>query len=254
MRSEDQDNASVVPGQLEFVVTAYNSEDTIEACVRALLAVKRASRVTVINDSSRDRTREILAAIDNERLRVLNVEFRSRAKTSNLGFRNTDAEFVCSVDSDVLFVNDRFEKLLPLLDTYPLLMLTEDSTDTSPRRIGWDQEFAEPRNAFLFSRRHLPRLQFSELYPKAGAEDTDIAIRLLKAGVPLAAVYGGYAHERVKGPMGWGRRVHFHVWNVITYLRHLDVPMCRRRLLEIARHPVRRTVRSVKQELGKINT
>jgi glycosyltransferase involved in cell wall biosynthesis len=251
MKYEDPDNPSVITGQLEFVVTAHNSEDTIEACVLALLAVRRASRVTVINDSSRDRTHEILAAIDNERLRVLNVEFRSRAKASNLGFRDTIAEFVCSVDSDVLFVNNRFEELLPLLDAYPLLMLTEDSTDTSPRRTGWDQDFAEPRNAFLFSRRHLPGLHFSELYPKAGAEDTDMAIRLLKAGVSLASVYGGYVHERVEGSMGWRRRVHFHVWNVITYLRHLDVPMCRRRLLEIARHPVQRAVRSVKQELGK---
>lgn len=50
--------------------------------------------------------------------------------------------------------------------------------------------------------------------------------------------------------MGLRRRMHFHLWNLITYLRHLDVPMCRQRLAAIARHPLRRAAASLRQEYG----
>lgn len=112
-------------------------------------------------------------------------------------------------------------------------------------------DFVPPRNAFVFPRRLLPGLRFSKLYPGTGGEDTDLAIRLLKTGVRIGATYGGYRHDRTPGPMGWRRRSHFHVWNVVTYLRHLDVPMCRQRLARILRNPLRLAAESAQEELGR---
>ncbi|MGH8885273.1 MAG: glycosyltransferase family 2 protein [Egibacteraceae bacterium] len=238
-------------GRLEFVVTAHNSAATVEACVRSLLALRRTWRVTVVNDASRDETGTVLARIDDPRVRVMTVGYRSRAKASNTGFRQAEAEYVCSVDADVRYMEDRFDDLLPLLDRFPLLMLTNDPADAQACEVRLGAGFMAPRNSFVFSRRQLPELAFAEVYPKTGGEDTDLALRLLKAGVALGAVYGGYMHARVEGRMGLRRRVHFHLWNVITYLRHLEVPMCRERLTEIARHPLRRLAASLRQEYGR---
>ncbi|GEM_PF-5697011 len=234
--------------RLEFVVAAHNAEASIERCVASLLALRVTWRVTVVNDASTDATAAILAQLVDPRVRVVTVGFRSRAKASNVGFAQCEAEYVCSVDADVRFVEDHFDRLLQLLGRFPFVMLTEEPADVGVREVTLGSEFAPPRNAFLFSRGQLPALAFAGIYPRAGGEDTDLAIRLLKTGTRIGATYGGYVHERVEGRMGLRRRAHFHLWNVITYLRHFDVPMCRQRLADIARHPVRRVVRSLRQE------
>lgn len=186
------------------------------------------------------------------RLHLKRVEYRSRARATNRGLLECTAPFVCSVDADVRFLEDRFDELLKLADSVPFLMPSDDGHDNGvvPVRLN-EEEFRAPRNAFLFSRGALPELGFAEIYPAAGGEDTDLALRLLKAGVGVGVTRGGYEHDRVVGAMRWRRRAHFHLWNLITYSRHLDVPMVRRRLLSIARHPVRRAAASVRQELGR---
>ncbi|MQB02261.1 MAG: glycosyltransferase, partial [Actinobacteria bacterium] len=197
MVANDQANGwDATPGRLEFVVTAHNAEATVEACVRSLLVLGRTWRVTVVDDASSDCTGVVLAGIDDPRVRVFTVGYRSRARASNLGFRRAEGDFVCSVDSDVCYVEDRFDELVGLLSRFPMLMLTEDPADVEPRPVGFGAGFRSPRNSFLFSRRLLPGLAFAEVYPKTAGEDTDLAIRLLKAGVALGAVYGGYEHAR----------------------------------------------------------
>lgn len=237
-------------GSLEFVVAAHDAEASIQPCVESLLALGAASRVTVVNDASHDRTEQILARITDPRLRVMNVPYRSRARAANVGLRASECDFVCSVDADVRYVKDLFDEIIPLLANWPFLLLTEDPQDTEVRPVRFGAGFAEPKNSFVFSRTHLPGLRFAEVYPKTGGEDTDLMLRLLKAGVAVGAVYGGYEHGRTSLQMGLRRRAHFHWWNIRTYLRHLDVPMCRQRLAAIARHPVRRAVRSLRAEFG----
>jgi len=234
--------------RVEFVVAAHNAETSIERCVNSLLAQNLTWRVTVVNDASRDGTGAILARLVDPRLRVVTVSFRSRAKASNLGFARCEAAYVCSVDADVVYIKDLFDRLLPQLERFPFLMLTDVPSDGELREVVLGPDFVPPRNSFLFSRKKLPTLSFATIYPKAGGEDTDLAIRLLKSGTRIGAVYGGYVHERAEGRMGLRRRIHFHLWNLITYLRHLDVPMCRQRLADIARHPLRRVVGSLRQE------
>lgn len=233
-------------------MAAHDEEAAIGACVLALLRLPRAWRVTVVDDASTDGTAAVLAALDDARLRVLSVPYRSRARAVNAGLRRAEADYVCVVDADVRFVADRFDDLVAELSAVPFLMLTEDPADVIVRAVELGPGFAAPRNAFLFSRQALPGLAFSEVYRRgAGGEDTDLAIRLLRTGVRLGAVAGGYVHDRMPGAMGWRRRLHFHVWNLVTYLRHLDVPMCRRRLAGIVRHPLRRAVRSIREERGR---
>lgn len=238
---------------LEFVVAAHNAEKTLTACVSSLLAIRRAWRVTAINDASDDATDSLLSSFTDPRLQVFRVYFKSRAKTSNLGFRQAKADYVCSVDADVTFIEDRFDDLVQLLSTFPLLILTENPSDKQVAQVNLDKSFQAPRNSFIFSRKQLPSVLFSEVYPRAGGEDTDLAIRLLKTGVRIGMVYGGYIHARTGTTMGIRRRLHFHIWNFITYLRHLDVPMIRRRLLAIGRNPFRRIFLSLRQEYGRNN-
>jgi glycosyltransferase involved in cell wall biosynthesis len=91
-------------GRLEFVVAAHDAEASIRPCVESLLALGAASRVTVVNDASHDRTEQILAQIADPRLRVMGVGYRSRARAANVGFRASECDVVCSVDADVRYV------------------------------------------------------------------------------------------------------------------------------------------------------
>lgn len=238
-------------GRLDVVIAVHNGAATIEACVRSVLRVSSVSRVLVADDGSTDATPGILAAIDDPRLHVERVEHRSRARATNHVLRMCTAPVVCSIDADVRLLEDRFDELLDLVESVPFLMLSDEGHGRGVTAVSLTQdEFRAPRNAFLFSRRALPGLRFAEIYPAAGGEDTDLVIRLLKAGVGVGVTAGGYEHDRDAGAMGWRRRAHFHTWNLVTYARHLDVPLVRRRLGDMARHPVRHISASVRQELG----
>ncbi|MGH3752194.1 MAG: glycosyltransferase [Pseudonocardiaceae bacterium] len=238
-------------GRMDVVIAVHNGAATIEACVRSVLDIAVLARVLVADDGSTDSTPDILSRIEDDRLQVERVEHRSRARAANHVLRMCTAPFVCSVDADVRVVEDRFDELLELAVSVPFLMLSDEGhgREVTPVRLT-EKEFRAPRNAFLFSRRALPGLRFADIYPAAGGEDTDLAFRLLKAGVGVGVTAGGYEHARDVGPMGWRRRAHFHAWNLVTYARHLDVPLVRERLGDIARHPLRRVSASVRQELG----
>lgn len=241
----------VTDDRLDVVIAVHNGAATIEACVRSVLGVPTVSRVLVADDGSTDTTPSILAGIDDPRLHVERVEHRSRARAANHVLQLCTAPFVCSVDADVRVVEDRFGELLELAEVVPFLMLSDEGHGREVTAVRLTQDDVRaPRNAFLFSRRALPDLRFAEIYPAAGGEDTDLVIRLLKAGVGVGVTAGGYEHDRDVGPMGWRRRVHFHTWNLVTYARHLDVPFVRRRLGDMVRHPMSRISASVRQERG----
>jgi glycosyltransferase involved in cell wall biosynthesis len=238
------------PGRrVDVIVAVRDGARTIEDCVRSVLEVAGVAQVVVVDDGSTDATPEILAGIQDPRLRVERVEHHSRARAANHALRLCTAPFVCSIDADVRIVRDRFDELTDLAGSVPFLLLTEEGSSAEVTRVGLtEQEFRPPRDMFLFSRLVLPDLRFAEVYRGAGGEDTDLALRLLKAGVRMAVTSGGHRHARDAGPMGWRRRAHFHLWNLVTYGRHLDVPFVRHRLVAISRSPVRRAVASIRQE------
>lgn len=236
---------------IDFIVAAHNAALTIERCVRSISHIDASKTISVVDNGSTDKTTTILTTLKSELNLDLNhytTSFKSKARAANLAYRLTSAPIVCSVDADVVFVEDRFREILTFLPDYDFLILTDNSENSKPLRVGLDNSFMPPRNSFLTTRNILGHSIFSPIYPKCGGEDLDLMLRLLKRGVHAGCVYGGYEHLRKTIQMGYRRRIHFHIWNLITYIKHADVQYCRQRLAYLATHPLAHLAASLKQE------
>jgi glycosyltransferase involved in cell wall biosynthesis len=237
---------------IDFIVAVYNSEATIERCVRSISRIDTPKTISVIDNGSTDGTEKILEKIGSElKLNHYRTFIRSKAKAANLAYRMTNSPIICSVDSDVVYLEDKFKQLLSLLSDYDFLLLTDNTEDTHPSQVSLDYTFMPPRNSFLTTRRILEDRIFSPIYPSCGGEDLDLMFRLLKRGAKAARIYGGYEHLRQTFQMGYKRRIHFHVWNIITYLKHIDTQYCRQRLAYLASHPFTHFINSIRQEAGR---
>jgi len=102
---------------LSVVVPCYNEEATIEVLLGQVLTSPWVAEVIVVDDGSRDRSREILGAIDDPRVRVILHE-RNQGKGAALrsGFGHATSEFVIVQDADLEYDPGEFSIVLePLL-------------------------------------------------------------------------------------------------------------------------------------------
>jgi len=91
-----------MPPAVSVVVPARDEQATVDRCVRALLALdypRELVELVVVDDGSRDRTAEILAAY-GDALTVVRQGRRGRAAARNAGVRASRNEIVAFTDAD----------------------------------------------------------------------------------------------------------------------------------------------------------
>lgn len=147
--------------QLTVVVLTYNSELTINACLDALVAQKRAGfKVLVVDDDSTDRTLELVESYS----RVLDIGVAKNgshniAKGRNIGLRTSGTKFVAFVDSDDSATTNWTDVILRTFENEPTLSLISGdlqpmtSTRTS-RAIAANDDTVRrlfANNVYLFS-------------------------------------------------------------------------------------------------------
>lgn len=100
------------------IVPAYNEEVGIERAVRSLAASDYPELVVVVvDDGSKDRTAEIVAALNIENVRLVRQDNGGKAAALNTGVEVTDSEIVVMVDGDTLFEPDTVRQLVsPFVD------------------------------------------------------------------------------------------------------------------------------------------
>lgn len=89
--------------RISFIVSAYNVEAYIEACLRSLAAQKTGDmEVIVVDDGSTDQSGDICErfAENDSRFRVIHKDNGGPASARNLGLRNAVGEWICFVDGD----------------------------------------------------------------------------------------------------------------------------------------------------------
>jgi len=88
---------------VSVLIPAYNEQDTIEGTVKAVLSSKYPLKeVIVINDGSRDRTKEIVQELmkKHPKLKLLDKPNSGKANSVNQGFEMAKSELVVVVDAD----------------------------------------------------------------------------------------------------------------------------------------------------------
>jgi glycosyltransferase involved in cell wall biosynthesis len=103
---------------LSVVVPCYNEQATVLTLLKHVTDSPWVKEVVVVDDGSKDGTRDILATIDNPMIRVIYHE-RNQGKGAALrtGFQHATSDYVIVQDADLEYDPSEFGLLLePLLD------------------------------------------------------------------------------------------------------------------------------------------
>lgn len=105
---------------ISVIMPTRNRAMYIEQAVASVLAQTRPDfELVVVDDGSTDSTSEILAAIDDSRLRCLRQEPRGIGAAMNAGLRAARGAYVARLDSDDLWHPELLEVLAAVLDAAP---------------------------------------------------------------------------------------------------------------------------------------
>jgi glycosyltransferase involved in cell wall biosynthesis len=102
---------------LSVVMPCYNELETIEECLTNVLVSPWVLEVIVVDDGSKDGTRDVLAKMDDERVKV-HLQPRNEGKGSALrkGFSLAHGDFVIVQDADLEYDPRDYERILiPLI-------------------------------------------------------------------------------------------------------------------------------------------
>ena len=104
--------------RVSVVIPTRNRADLLPVAIRSVLGQTFGDfEVLLIDDASEDRTREVVAAFSDERLRYLRQERRQGgAVARNTGIRSSRAEFVAFLDDDDEWVPRKLDAQIGLLD------------------------------------------------------------------------------------------------------------------------------------------
>ena len=98
---------------LSVVIPCYNEEATIQSLINLVLDSKWVAEIIVVDDGSKDRSREILATVNDPKVRVvLHDVNKGKGAALRTGFQHATSEFVIVQDADLEYDPKDYEKLL----------------------------------------------------------------------------------------------------------------------------------------------
>jgi GT2 family glycosyltransferase len=105
---------------ISVVVPAYNGERTILETIKSIQQQTFSDfELIVINDGSTDRTLELLATVEDPRLKVFSYENGGLPVARNRGIARAMGEFITFIDADDLWTPDKLELQLAALQQHP---------------------------------------------------------------------------------------------------------------------------------------
>ena len=136
---EHQETHTVQPPApcLSVVMPCYNERDTIDEIVDRVLASPYTAELIIIDDESTDGTRELLAQLDDPRVRVLLQPFnQGKGAALRCGFAAATQPFVIVQDADLEYDPDDYEIVLePLLNDQADVVYGSRFHSNQPHRV-----------------------------------------------------------------------------------------------------------------------
>ena len=123
--------------KVAIVITVYNGERFIGACVKAALAQTYPHfEVVIVDDGSTDSTESICRSINDSRVRYIYMGRIGRQKALNEGIALTDGEFIAINDADDLSFPERLFYTMRLFRAHPQTALVGTGFSTTTEFLG----------------------------------------------------------------------------------------------------------------------
>jgi len=200
--------------KVAIVITAFNAERYIAACLKAALAQDYSPfEVVVVDDGSTDGTERVCRSIQDARVRYVKKERIGRQRALNAGIAFTDAQYIAINDADDLslphrlrytmesfrqhqhlaLVGTRFWTTEEFVESIPQSALAE-SSDTDHAPVYWPSRITlYRRNVFTHSTVMFPKRTWEMIggYDEGLtlSEDYDLYLRAMQCG-PVALLPG----------------------------------------------------------------
>lgn len=105
---------------ISVVVPVYNGEKTIKETIESVLNQTFSNlELIVIDDGSQDSTLNVIANIEDLRLKVFSYQNGGVAISRNRGIQEAGGEFIAFLDADDLWTSDKLESQLKALQSNP---------------------------------------------------------------------------------------------------------------------------------------
>ena len=124
-------------GRLSVVMPCYNEAATVAEMVARVLSSPHAAELLIVDDGSADGTRDILAGLEDPRVRVM-LQPHNMGKGAALrrGFAAATSDFVVVQDADLEYSPDDWDLLLaPLLSGDADVVYGSRFASSRPRRV-----------------------------------------------------------------------------------------------------------------------
>ncbi|MBM3130257.1 MAG: glycosyltransferase [Chloroflexi bacterium] len=230
-------SAEQKPLQVTVIVPAFNSADTLPACLNSLQRQTRVpDEIIVVDDDSLDQTAQVAERLG---VRVLRQSHAGPAAARNLGARVARGDIVMFTDSDCEPRADWVEQMLkPFAD--PRVMGAKGTYITRQSellarlvQVEFEDKYARMRRqgtidfvdtyAAAYRRDIFVRLEgFNEIFPTASVEDIELSFRLSERKARL--VFAPQAQVLHTHPVSLkrylARKARYGYWRALVYLWH----------------------------------
>ena len=106
--------------KVSVIMPAYNAEKYIGEAIDTVIAQEFADwELVVVDDGSTDSTPELLAAYNDDRIKVVTQQNGGEAAARNTGLRNAVGDYIAFLDSDDFYVPTTLSDRLRYLDAHP---------------------------------------------------------------------------------------------------------------------------------------
>ena len=108
-----------VKNKISIIIPVYNSERTIDNCIKSILDQIENDEIILINDGSTDSSYDICRFYVNkygDNVKVLNIENNGVSNARNIGIKHASGEWIMFVDSDDEIIEKSLEEIRNQLD------------------------------------------------------------------------------------------------------------------------------------------